>query len=379
MRILNFLREQVIHLKERYAPLYAELIRVRGTPRLSVTEQMLLSKRLSFLIGANVSVVESFHILKEQSRSPRVRYVYDRVIEDVSNGQYIHTSLGKFGGSFGTFMVNLIKVGELSGSLTQNLGYLAEELRKRHLLKKKVIGALIYPVIITVATLGITGLLTVFIFPKIMPVFTSLKVELPLTTKVLLAVSVFLKEYGLFLILGLILLALISGILYTRFARVRYLYDRASFVLPIVGTVIRSYHIANFCRTLGILLKSGMTLLEGVYIMAETMGSEPHARALGRVVEGIRAGKQLSVMLAAEQGLYPHLMTHMIGVGERTGNLSGTLIYLSDYYESEVDDLTRNLSSAIEPILMVVMGLLVGLVAVSVITPIYEITNRLSR
>jgi type II secretory pathway component PulF len=358
---------------------WTTLTKVRGTPKLSITEQMLLAKRLSFLMGANVSVVEAFSVLKEQTRSLRVQHVYDRIISDVSSGQYIHTSLAKFGTTFGSFIVNIIKVGELSGSLSQNLAYLAEELKKRHLLQKKVTGALVYPVIITIATFGVTGLLTVFIFPKIMPIFASLKVELPLTTQILLAVSLFLRDNGLWVILGLVVFVVVVKILYARIYAMRVALDRITLDIPIVGPVIRAYHIANFCRTLGLLLKSGMTLLEGVHIMSKTMGNEMHARALLRVAEGVRSGKQLSVMLATEKSLFPHMMTHMIGVGERTGNLSGTLTYLSDYYESEVDDLTKNLSSAIEPVLMIVMGLLVGLVAVSVITPIYEITNKLSR
>ncbi len=355
------------------------LTKVRGTPTLSVTEQMLFAKRLSFLIGASISVVECFQVLQEQARSVRVRYVYERIRGDLSSGQYLHTSLKKFGTAFGSFAINLIKVGELSGSLSQNLAYLAEEMKKRHLLQKKLIGALVYPVIITIATLGITGLLTVFIFPKIMPIFASLNVELPLTTQILLAVSLFLRENGMWVVLGSVVGLIVISMLYKKVPTVRHVLDQVSLVLPVIGPLSRSYHMANFCRTLGLLLKSGMTLLEATIIMSDTMDNVVFGRALLQVAEGIKTGKQLSIMLAHHKELFPSMMTHMIGIGERTGNLSNTLIYLSDYYEVEVDDMTRNLSSAIEPILMVVMGLLVGLVAVSVITPIYEITQKISR
>lgn len=355
------------------------LTKVRGTPTLSITEQMLFAKRLSFLIGANVSVVECFHVLQEQARSVCVKNVYERIGQDLSSGQYLHTSLKKFGAAFGSFAINLIKVGELSGSLSQNLAYLAEEMKKRHLLQKKLIGAMVYPVIITVATLGITGLLTVFIFPKIMPIFASLNIELPLTTQILLAVSLFLRSNGIWVILGSIVAVAAISMLYKKVPTVRLLLDQVSLVLPVAGPLSRSYHMANFCRTLGLLLKSGMTLLEATIIMSDTMDNVVFGRSLLEVAEGIKSGKQLSGMLAEHTQLFPYMMTHMIGIGERTGNLSNTLIYLSDYYEVEVDEMTRNLSSAIEPILMVVMGLLVGLVAVSVITPIYDITQKISR
>lgn len=366
-------------LRTRWRTFVDSLTKVRGTPTLSITEQMLFAKRLSFLIGANVSAVECFHVLREQTRSMRVRFVYERIITDISSGQYLHTSLKKFGNVFGSFAINIIKVGELSGSLSQNLAYLAEEMKKRHVLQKKLIGALVYPVIITVATFGITGLLTVFIFPKIMPIFASLNVELPLTTKILLAVSLFLREHGILVIFGLVVFVAFVVVLYKKVPLVRLALDHTSLVLPIFGGLSRSYHMANFCRTLGLLLKSGMTLLDATHIMSETMSNVVYSRALLKVAEGIRTGKQLSVMLAEHKHIFPHMMTHMIGIGERTGNLSHTLIYLSDYYEEEVDDLTRNLSSSIEPVLMIVMGLLVGLVAVSVITPVYEITQKISR
>ncbi|MEK9177025.1 MAG: type II secretion system F family protein, partial [Patescibacteria group bacterium] len=200
--------------------------RVYGTPRFSIKDQMLFAKRLSFLVGANVPILESFHVLKEQTRSSRVRHVYERIIHDIENGQALSKSLHKFGKTFTPFAINLIRVGELSGSLAQSLIYLAEELKKRYILKGKIVSALVYPIIITVATLGITGLLTVFIFPKIMPIFASLNVELPLTTRILLAVSTFLQNYGLWVIAGLFAGSIVFVFLYRKVSVVRFATDR---------------------------------------------------------------------------------------------------------------------------------------------------------
>ncbi len=345
----------------------------------SISEQMLFAKRLSFLVGANVPLLESFHMLKEQARSSRLSKMYELIIRDVSNGQTLSSSLKKFGASFGVFTINIIRVGESSGTLSQNLMYLAEELKKRHLLRKKIISALVYPIIITVATLLIAGLLTVYIFPKIMPIFTSLRVELPWTTRVLLAISLFLKSYGIWVIMGIFVAGIGTVIAKRMLPPFRFFLDRFVLSLPLTGAVARAYNMSNYSRTLGILLKSGLPLSEALRVSAETIENQAYRRAARDVAEKSLAGKQLTDLLKKHEGYFPHMLHHMVGIGERTGNLSGSLLYLSDFYESEVDEMTRNLSSAIEPVLMIVMGLFVGFVAVSVITPIYEITQSLQK
>jgi len=347
--------------------------------RLSISDQMLFAKRLSFLVGANVPLLESFHMLQAQTHSRRLKALYQVIIGDISNGQSLSSALKKFGSTFGAFTINIIKIGESSGTLSQNLMYLAEELKKRHLLRKKIISALVYPIIITVATLLIAGLLTVFIFPKIMPIFTSLNVTLPWSTRALLWLSLFLKEYGIWLIVGIIITIFGIGILRRLWFPFRFVMDRLVLALPFSGAIARSYNMANYSRTLGILLKSGLPVAEALHIGAETIENRAFRRAARTVAGRSLSGKQLSDLLAEQHIYFPQLLFHMVGVGERTGNLSGSLTYLADFYESEVDEMTRNLSSAIEPVLMIVMGLLVGFVAVSVITPIYEITQTLQR
>jgi len=362
------------------------LDRLRGTVptfvsrvRLSVNEQMIFAKRLSFLVGAGVPLMEGLYILKDQARSGRITRLYESIIKDVSNGQFLSTGLAKHSTTFGVFAINIIRVGELSGTLSQNLAYLAEELRKRYLLRKKVIASLVYPIVVTIATLGVTGLLTVYIFPKVMPIFVSLNVNLPITTRVLLGISVFLQSYGLWLIGGIILFIIGVSILRTRVYGFRFATDRIILLLPITGRIALYYNMANFCRTLGIQLKSGFTLSEALAVTGETLENRVYRNLCKNLASDILSGKRLSIALEKFPRHFPHMTTHMVRIGEQTGNLSETLIYLSDMYEAEVDDLTKNLSSAIEPLLMVIMGLVVGFVAVSVITPIYEVTQNLQR
>lgn len=347
--------------------------------RLSIRNQSLFAKRLSFLVNANVALLDSLHIVRDQTSSKSMVRVIDHVIRDIAQGQYLHASLGKLPNTFSGFFVNMIKVGELSGILSANLNYLADELRKREVLRKKIIGALVYPLFITVATLGVTGLLTAYIFPKIMPIFASLKVSLPLTTVILIAVSAYLREWGFLTLIGIAVLVVVFLIIRSMFPKFRLFVEGITLRIPIAGKLVQTYNLANFCRTLGVLLKSGATVTQALDITGDTLDNTLYRKSCHAISARVKKGEQISLSLMENKKLYPSLIGHMVGIGEKTGKLSDTLIYLSGLYEEELDDQAKNLSSSIEPILMVVMGLVVGFVAVSVITPIYSITQSLSR
>lgn len=347
--------------------------------KLSTKDQMLFAKRLSFLINAGVPILEGLHMMRDQTRSRSSIRMYDQLIVDSMNGQFLHKSLGRFRGAFGDFAINIIRIGEMSGGLAKNLVYLAEEMKKRHALKRKVVGALMYPIIITVGTLGITILLTTYIFPKIMPIFMGLRVELPLSTRILLATSNFLQVYGLWLLGGIGTVS-VGMVIATRvYEPLRFAIHRTILFTPLLGGIVRTYNLANFCRTLGTLLQSGIVLSDGVAVTGDTTQNLVYKRTYALLAERVRKGGSTSSVLGEHKRLFPPMMTHLIAIGERTGTLSDTLVYLSDMYESELDDLTKNLSSAMEPILMIIMGTVVGFVAISIITPIYEITQTLQR
>ena len=346
--------------------------------RFSTKEQTLFAKRMSFLVKAGVPLIECLHLIRAQTESKTKKRVYDSVIGDIANGQYLSTSLGKFKRFFGEFAINLIRVGEESGILSQNLAYLADELEKKHALQRKVLGALVYPIFITVATLGVTVMLTAYIFPKLMPIFTSLNVNLPLTTRALIAISEYIRDWGLLTFLGLIAALVAFFVVRVRFEALRMLTDRLLLKIPLAGNIAHSYNLTNFSRTLGLLLRSGLTLTTALEITGDTTKNRAYRQACREMATQVMRGEPLSRGLGERPKLYPTILTHMIAIGEKTGNLSTTLTYLGEMYEGEVDDLTKGLSSSIEPVLMVVMGLIVGIIAVSVITPIYEITQHLS-
>jgi len=336
----------------------------------------MFAKRLSILVKAGVPILEALNLLARQARTRSQRAMFAALIRDVENGQYLSKSMLQFDKVFGDFAINIIRVGEVSGTLHENLNYLAEELKKKQILRRKIVGALVYPIFIVFATLGIAGMLTVYVFPKILPIFHSLNFELPFTTRALIAVSDFLVQYGWW-VLGGVAAAVIAFTLALRLMPVRLLVDRIFLKMPIFGSISQSYHMANLSRTLGLLLKSEVMIVEAAAITANTLNNLVYRRELRVVSENLRKGEKISTHLFKREHLFPPMMSQMITVGESTGNLSETLLYLSDIYEHEVDEATKNLTSLIEPVLMIFMGVIVGFIAISIITPIYGITQNL--
>ncbi len=346
--------------------------------RFSNQDKILFAKRLSILVRAGVPLLECLRILRKQAATASSIHIFEQVVTDVESGKYLSASLTKFKSIFGEFAINIINVGELSGTLQGNLIYLAEELRKKQELRRKVLSALVYPIFIVVATIAISTLLTVFIFPKILPIFESFKFELPFTTKALIFVSSTLIHYGIYMALAAILLGVTIGILYKKTRRIRLAMDYAILKIPIFGTLSQSYQLTNMCRTLALLLKSQIPIVQATTITANTLHNTVYRNELREIAENVKKGEKISTNLEKKPKLFPPLISQMVIIGETTGNLDDTLLYVAELYENEIDTVTKNLSTTLEPVLMIVMGIIVGFIAVSIITPIYEITQYLN-
>lgn len=346
--------------------------------RVPIQDQVLFARHLAVMSKAGLPLLESLKMIRKESKSKSMLKILAQVIQDVSSGQFLSASLDKFKNIFGNLFVNIIRVGESAGILSENLNYLADELKKKQELRRKVIGAMIYPAVIVVATFGITGLLTVFIFPKILPVFKTLNVKLPASTKFLILLSNLITDYGL-IIFAAVVSVIIAFFFIIRIGKVRFYLHRFLLYIPIFGRIVRDLNLVNFCRTLGITLKSGIKVVEAINITAESLSNLAYQDKLFKVAEEVRKGEALAPYFGKLPRLFPSILSQMIAVGESSGNLSETLLYLSDFYESEVNDTTQNLSNVLEPVLMVLMGVIVGFVAISIITPIYEVTQNIGR
>ncbi len=341
------------------------------------TEQIFFFKRLAFLTNANLSLTEGLEVLREQTSKKRHAAIVDHLLQSVREGQPFSRALGNLPAVCSEFCVSIIQVGEQSGTLPQTLEYVAAELTKKQALKAKIIGAFMYPAVITCATLGITAFLMLYLFPKIMPIFKSLHADLPLSTRLVMGASTFLQHYGLVGMIGVVLA--MAGIVFARKRsyQVRLVFDRAALRLPLMGGVLQSYYVSNTSRTLGLLLTSGMSLPQAVLITAEATPNLVYKREFEALSAVVARGERISSHFKNKHAYFPPMLCHMVAVGERSGTLSETLLYMADLYDQTLDEFTKNLSTLIEPLLMVCMGLLVGFIAVSIITPIYAITQNL--
>ncbi len=342
---------------------------------LSIQEQINFARHLAIVIRAGIPLYQGLNLIKPQTQSRTLLKILEQLTVDIGNGRFLADSLQRYESIFGGFFVNIVRVGETSGTLAQNLLYLADELKKSRALKAQVRSAMVYPMVILFATFGVVGFLTFFVFPKLLPVLHGLNVALPASTLALISAVDFLRNYGIASAIGLIVFLIIFNILMRKVEPFRYVLHRLIFFVPTVSGLSVNLNMVNFTRVLGLLLKSGMKILEAVRITAGTFDNLVYRRALLQASEGLRKGGQIADYLALHKEFFPLLLSGMIKIGEDTGSLEENLEYLSGYFEEEVEYKLHTLTSLLEPIMLLFMGLLVGFVAISIITPIYSISQ----
>lgn len=340
-------------------------------------ERVMFARHLAVGLKSGMTMQKSLQMIIDQTKSKSFKKILQKFIDDTTNGMFLSDSMEAYRSIFGELFINIVRVGEQSGTLIENLNYLSSELKKKKALKSKVRGALIYPIIILIATIGIVATLMIGVFPKILPVFANLNIDLPITTRILIVVSNFMSNYTLFLIIALFLfIATVWWI--SHYAFYKRIWHRILLGLPVIGKIAIKVNCTTFTRVLGLLLKSGVQITEAVEITASTMDNYVYQREIQKGAEELRKGDFFSKYIRTKKRFFPVTLVNMIEVGENTGNLTENLEYLAEFYEDEVDETLKNLSSIIEPILLLIMGLLVGFIALSVITPIYQISQTLT-
>jgi type II secretory pathway component PulF len=343
--------------------------------RISVQERINFARHLALVVKAGLPVFEGLKIIQAQTESPVLKRVIESLMNDVNNGKFLADGLQRYEHIFGIFFVNIVRVGEASGTLAKNLLYLADELAREKSLQSKTRSAMIYPLVILLATLGVAGFLTFYVFPKLVPVFGSLNVQLPLTTRILLTTLNFSKAYGLYVVAGFIVFLILMRLVLKHVKPIRYALDQTLFFIPVVSDLVVSVNMVNFTRVLGLLLKSGVKIVESIDITRNTFRNLVYQKTLTTASGEIKKGGQLGAYLAGSKRLFPPLVSGMVRIGESTGNLEENLEYLAQFYDDEVDTKLHSLTSLIEPLMLLLMGLLVGFVALSIITPIYSISQ----
>lgn len=345
--------------------------------KVSFTEKVIFAKHMSVMIKAGLTISESILILIESSKGKMKKILID-IYNQIETGHSLSDSLNNHKNIFPAILISSVYAGEKSGTLSENLDNVSKQLKKEKDLKDKIRGAMIYPFLVLFATFVLGVSLAVFVLPKIVPLFKGLKTDLPLTTQILIKFSDIVTNNSFeLLIYSSIFFVLIFIFISSNFSKP--IIDAIIFRLPIIRKIVTNSNLSNICRTFGTLLESGLPIVESIEVTENTVKNYYYKKSLNLISKKIQKGTKLSSELIKFPNLYSPIMIKMIAIGEESGKLEETLEYLSEFYEGEVDNDTKALSTAIEPILLLTIGLFVGFLALSIITPIYDITSNIKK
>ncbi|MAF81010.1 hypothetical protein CL628_03275 [bacterium] len=344
------------------------------TSHVPVLERVLFARYFALMLRAGLDVKQALGALAEQTKGKPMKVAINGVLQKVDRGSTLADSMASFPNAFPELFVGFIRVGETTGRLQESLEILSEQLQKEYDLRRAVKGALLYPAVIISALVAVMFAMLVFVVPKLADVFEGFDVDLPLATRVLLGIGSFFEVYWW---LALILLAaLVAGVWFSwKLKSVRGAMLRIFTITPVLGSIIQQVNLARFTRNLSSLLRSGVSYVEALGILGENTPHIGFAAVFQSAQDHVKQGKLLSEHLVKYRRLFPPLVVNVIKVGEETGALDEVLEEIAVFYESEVDQVMRNLTSILEPILMVGIGLAVGALAISVISPIYNLVN----
>ncbi len=342
--------------------------------RVPVIERALFARYFALMLRSGLDVKRSLVALGQQSRSKALKSALESIYQDVERGKTLAESMGAFPNAFTPLFVSFVKVGETTGRLQESLEVLAEQLQKQYELNRAVKGALLYPVVIVLALIAVGMAMMFFVVPKLAEVFEGFNVELPFATRFLIGFSGVFRQYWLLIFPGVFVLAVVVfGLLKIR--SVKSFVAHWLILTPIVGPIVQKINIARFSRNLGSLLKSGVSFIKALEIIGTSTPHPGYAAVFTAAREHVKQGKELSVFLEDFKRLFPPIVVNIVKVGEETGALDQVLMETASFYEGEVDQTMKNITSIIEPVLMVVVGLAVGALAVSIISPIYNLVN----
>jgi type IV pilus assembly protein PilC len=346
-----------------------ELIPLRG--RVKSNDVVIFSRQFSTMISAGLPLIQCLDILAAQEQNKTFAKVIRSIKEDIEGGSTLSDALKKHPKVFDELFINMIAAGEAGGILDTILNRLATYLEKSMKLKRKVKGAMTYPGVVLVMSVGIVTLLLVKVVPVFQSIFAGMGKELPMMTQSLIDLSNFVTNNSLYLI-GAIIIAIVALVRFYKTDKGRYLFDRLILKPPVIGPLMRRVAISKFTRTLSTLISSGVPILDGLEIVSRTSGNKIVEKALMETRRNISEGKTIAEPLAATT-VFPPMVVQMIAVGEATGSLDSMLSKIADFYDDEVEASVAALTSMLEPMLMVFLGGLVGGMIVAMYLPIFQI------
>jgi type IV pilus assembly protein PilC len=348
-----------------------------GQSRIRSDQLVIFSRQLATMVDSGIPIAPALDVLADQMDDRAFRAVIKRIRDDIEAGSSLSEAIGRHPRAFSEFFVNMVRAGESSGRLDEILDRVAAYIEKVSVLQGKVRASLFYPAFVSVLALGITTFLIVVIVPKFKDIFKALGGQLPTPTLILLGVSEFMGKYLLIEAVGLVVF-LVAFRMYVNTPPGRLWFDQSTLKLPVVGKLLQKVFIARFSRTLATLVKSGVPILGSLEIVAKTAGNKVVERAVMAARASIKEGENIADPLAHSK-VFPAMVTRMIAVGEKTGELEKMLTKIADFYESEVDAAITALTSLIEPLVIAVLGMVIGGIVIALFLPIFKISTLVSR
>jgi type IV pilus assembly protein PilC len=351
-------------------------LNIRFGSGINTEQRITFTKNLSAMLGAGLTLSRSLSVIERQSKNKYLKEIIADLQENVKAGSGFHEALVQHPAVFSKLFVSMTKAGEESGKLSETLNVVAKQMDTSYTLTKKVKGAMIYPSIILFAIVVIGILMLIYVVPTLSSTFRSLGADLPLTTRVIVAVSDFMVHNVILVLVALVLVAF--GIFAAlRSAKGKRALMFASLHMPVIGELVKETYSARAARTLSSLLSSGVEMLTAISITHEVVGENVFGGVLAEAEDVVRKGEPLSASFIAHEKLYPVFFSEMITVGEETGKVADMLSQVAEYYEKDVEEKTKDLSTIIEPLLMLFIGVFVGIFALSMIAPIYSLSSKI--
>ncbi|MFA4891138.1 MAG: type II secretion system F family protein [Candidatus Gracilibacteria bacterium] len=347
-------------------------------PNFSYEDKMIFTKHLYAMVKAGITLTEAIQVFANQTKGKRNRQMFENIMSMLKSGQSLAKSLKPYNYIFSDVFINMIATGEESGTLEQVLDYLAIQLEKEYDLRKKIKGAFIYPIVILSITLLMALGIVIFIMPKVTKIFTSFDMVLPLPTRMLIWFSNFITYQWYFAVIGIVIL--VVGLkLFFALKPVQIGMHRLVLRLPVFGNILKKTYLARFSRTMNSLLQSGIPVTRALQIVGDSLTNTVYKTAVLSARQRVEQGGAMTDSFTADERLFPPLMVKILMVGDKTGSLEESTKELAEIYEKDVDNITRNLSTLMEPLLLVFMGIVVGGLALSIVMPIYQLPSMIQR
>jgi type IV pilus assembly protein PilC len=335
-----------------------------------------MARNLSAMLSAGLALARSLSVIERQSSNKHLKVIVTEVSANISKGSSFNEALAAHPKVFSKLLIAMVKAGEESGGLAEALSIVALQMERAEELSRKIKGAMIYPSVVLTAIVIVGVLMLTFVVPTLTSTFKALGVELPLSTRIITAVSDFMVAH--FILVVCILVAFgVGTVAFTRSAYGKATLIQGALHVPVIGELVRETFAARASRTLASLLSSGVPVLNALSITEEVVGTPVFAKVIGEAQERVKKGDLLSAAFIDHPKLYPILMSDMVSVGEETGKLSEMLKQVAEFYEKDVEQKTKDLSTIIEPVLMIVIGIAVGIFAVAMIGPIYSLSSAI--